>query len=214
MSSFFTGLEPFRDYLVSTGRRARVVPSAEGLDDGFFSRDKNIIALDGSAIDLVTLRVQGMMGPRQLLSAGAFTFRLKGIPVFSRKLVPIQYHYIVRLPRVYPWLSTKLVQETRGVLGRERVSMAWSTPYLGARIERDAEIMRTLHEHITVDDGLEVRAEVDKSFVRIIHSRASVLETNLFELKILELHRQLAPPALLAAFEKIAMLVRAPLVTT
>jgi hypothetical protein len=203
------GLESFCRYLNATGRSARIVGSANGLPVGVFSRDKNIIALEGSEIDLVTLRMAGIIGPRQSLGARSFGVSIGVLPLAGNQLIPIQHHWIVRLSKpAYPWLATKLVQRTQGFFKKRRVGLAWTGQLVGPLFEAEPDIIHPLREHFQIHDTLEIVPEPDAQLVRIIHKHATSVSYNLFAQNPVSVQRNHAGARLIAAFEKMAEILK------
>jgi len=212
LSAAVVDLEGFRAHLVSTGRSARRAPGVVDEDDGFFSsKCDNVLALEGSPIDLVVVRLQGHVGPRQILSARAFSVNVNGLPLIGRDVLPVQYHYVLRTRSAYPMLDTKLEQERRGVIDRKRVGLAWTGTFVGPKLAADRGLMDALSEHLGVEDGLVVRADPKRGLVRIIHSRLMTCDYGVAREKWLEVNRVFPAPALLDAFDRIALRLRAPL---
>jgi hypothetical protein len=210
LQGMLVGLEPFCRYLVATGRKARIVDGAPDLHTGFFFPDRNVIALEDSPIDLVSLHLGGSIGLSENLASPSFAVGVRGIPLVGRKVSPIQYHWVVRLQKTaYPWLATKLVQETRGFVRRERVGMRWTGKLVGPRFEADPGIMEALASWIRIHDVLEVRPEPDRRLVRIVHKRSASFSYNLFDAEVFKVDRDHAGARLIDAFERMAVILRA-----
>ncbi len=203
------GLEPFCRYLNATGRNARIAFGAKELSSGFFSRDKNVIALEGSELDLVTLRMAGTVGPRQNLATRSFGVSVGGIPLAGRTLVPIEYHWIVRLSKpAYPWLATKLVQKTRGFFKKECIGTSWTGQLIGPLFDAEPVIMEAIRAHIQIHDALRIEPEPERRIVRIVHKHAATVDYNLFDNEMLKVRRDHSGQALLLAFEKMAEILK------
>ena len=74
-------------FLSVVGRPARVLDTRP-VDLGM--RDAHVIRVSGSPIDRISLRMQGVVGPRQLLGAGSFMASVGPVPLASRGVLPVQ----------------------------------------------------------------------------------------------------------------------------
>jgi hypothetical protein len=63
------GIGPLCAYLNETGRKARIVDGAPELSASIRGGDNHVIALEGSPIDLLTVRMQGWINERASASA-------------------------------------------------------------------------------------------------------------------------------------------------
>jgi hypothetical protein len=205
------GLHELGAWLTALGRRAEVVPfgGVDWLDGGFFSRDRSLLRLANSTVDVVAIRMQGAVGPRQNLEAGAFTFAIGGLPVASTQVLPLQYHYLVREAAASSAFSAKLAPRWKGWFSRERVGFGWKGGELAEVLARDAWLLGCLHAWLPVDDEIRVVPEPSRGFVRVVHKRAAVLRYSLFSQEIVQFYRGYLPEALIVCFERIAWHVRA-----
>lgn len=203
------GLEPLCRFLNDVGRPARVVEPPDDLKKGFFFPDKHVIEIEGSPLALVSIHMGGTIGPREALSNPSFDFAIGKLPAVSRKVLPMQYHWVVRTKGTpYPWLATKLEQETKGFFARERVGLSWTNKVLGPRFAKERTIMDPLAANLKPHDALEVRPEPEKRIVRIVHKRAASFEYNLFDPEIFKARRDSASLPLLEAFEAMARIIQ------
>src|SRR5262245_8054799 len=94
------GLDAFAAYLSDTGRSARVAKPEQvpWLESGFFDQHKQLVVLEKSPVHVISIRMQGTVGPRQNLLGGNFSFKVGPIPIMSNRTFPLQYNYIVRGP--------------------------------------------------------------------------------------------------------------------
>lgn len=203
------GLEPLCRFLNAVGRPARIVEPPDDLKKGFFFPDKHVIAIESSPLALVSVHMGGTIGPREALSNPSFDIAIGKLPVMSRKVLPMQYHWVVRTKGTpYPWLATKLEQETKGFFARERVGLSWTNKVLGPRFAKEPAIMEALAANIKPHDVLEVRPEPEKRIVRIVHKRSASFEYNLFDLDIFKARRDSASLPLIEAFEQMARIIQ------
>ena len=202
------GLEPLCRFLNDVGRPARIVEPPSDLHGGFFFPDRHVIAIESSPIALVSVHLGGTIGPREALSNPSYQVSIGKLPIAARKVLPMQYHWVVRTKGTpYPWLATKLVQETRGFFSRERIGLSWTHKTLGPRFAKDPAIMEAFAQHVRPHDVLEVRPEPEKRIVRIVHKRSSSFEYNLFDPEIFKARRDSASVPLLEAFERMARII-------
>lgn len=204
------GLEPLCRFLNDVGRPARVVEPPADLRKGFFFPDKHVIEISGSPLALVSIHMGGSIGPREALSNPSFDVAIGKLPVVSRKVLPMQYHWLVRTKGTpYPWLATTLEQETKGFFKRERVGLSWTNKVLGPRFAKEPAIMEPLAANLRPHDALEVRPEPEKKIVRIVHKRSAAFEYNLFDPEVFKTKRDHASLPLLEAFEAMARIIQA-----
>jgi len=211
--SQLTGLDELSAFLSATGRGGRIADRAEfsWLDQGPFAADRRLAVVESSPIDLVSVRIQGVVGPRQLLASGAFSLRVGGLPVAGNMVLPTQTHLLLRRPGVHSGLQASLVQQRQGFFSRTRVGLGWRGRDLAVALQADAELASALMQHLDVDDDLVVNPDPARQLVRIILKRSTQLRWGLFADpgKLGSFHRRDLAGDLFACLERIAEHVRA-----
>lgn len=199
------GLDAFARYLGDTGRNARVAKPEEvpWLESSFFDQHKQLVVLEKSPVQVISIRMQGAIGPRQNLINHSFSFKVGPIPIMSNRVWPLQYNYIVRGPERFA-LASKLKQKTKGFFARERQGIYWSGGELASTLMRDEALMADLFQYLDVEDALEVIPETGKGYTRIVHKTTMSVRYNLLADEIVQLYRGKLPEPLLNAMETIA----------
>jgi hypothetical protein len=188
------------------GREARVVDrsAVPWLPQGFFASDRDLVEVDGSPVAVVSLRLHGVVGPRQLLTAGAYSLKIGGIPVARRDVLPVQLHFLVRRADAGSAAPTHLVQVGRGWFSRQRTGLAWDGPH-AALLAGETGLLAALDPEIGPDDALTVKPE--DGLVRIVLARRIVAHLGLAAgADLARVDRPPLGPALLGAIERIAAL--------
>jgi hypothetical protein len=205
MMGDFVGLDSFVSYLRGTGRNARIALPTEvpWLESTFFDQHKQLVLVEGRAIDVISIRLQGSIGPRQNLLNRAFTINIGPVPIASNQTWPLQYNYIVRGPDQFA-LRAKLKTRTQGFFNREKRAIFWSGGALADVLAKNEALMADLFEFLDLNDELEVQPETAKGYTRIIHKTTMELRYNLLSDEIVSLFRGKLPEPLLASIETIA----------
>lgn len=107
-------------FLTAQGRPARVLDDRPS-DLGF--RDAHVLRVSGSPIDRISLRLEGVVGPRQLLGGGSFLAMVGPVPLASRGGLPVQARLLLDgAPDPGP---ARLVWQTEGLLRKTRIGASW-----------------------------------------------------------------------------------------
>ena len=204
----FLGVDDFCTYLDGLGYPARRSSQAERerLPARLFSPDAHCITVEGAGFDMVSVRMQGVVGPRQLLRARAFTLKVGSIPLVSRRLIPLRFHFVVfrDLPGDLVALEARLRIVRRGLWSSGIHRVRWTGGQLGARLDNDPRLAELLQGSMVADETLEVSADRAAGCVRIVHGCTRQMDFSLFEREWLRFHQRLAPPELIAAVDRIA----------
>lgn len=191
----------------AAGRAARVVaPDDVGwLPGGWLTPDRDLIEVRGSPIAIVSLRLSGVVGPRRMLAAGAFSLRIGGLPIARRDVVPVKLHFLARLPDVGPGHAAELVQLGRGWLStRPRDGIGWRGP-LARALSADGPLLLALDAELGDDDGLRIVPDAAAGAVRIVLARTLVTHLGLAAgADLARVDRPPLSPALIHAIERIA----------
>lgn len=191
------GAQELADFLSLVGRPARVLdrrPSDLGL------RDPHVLRVSGSPIDRISLRMQGVVGPRQMLGAGSFLAIVGPVPLASRGVLPVQAHLL--LDGAADPGPAELRWQTTGFFRKERVGVAWRGGPLADDLMAAPGLAESLLAELGPHDGIRVKAERDR--VRIVLRRSVTVEVGVFIDGLGRRHATPWSPALLDALETIA----------
>jgi hypothetical protein len=184
-------------FLSVVGRPARVLDTRP-VDLGM--RDAHVIRVSGSPIDRISLRMQGVVGPRQLLGAGSFMASVGPVPLASRGVLPVQAHLL--LDGADDPGPAELRWQTTGFLRKERVGISWRGGPLADALEQAPGLSDRLLSELGLHDGISVMAE--RARVRVVLRRSVTVEFGIFIDGLGRRHATPWSPALLDALETIA----------
>lgn len=211
LREFLVGLYALCDHLVAQGIRARV------LDDGdperpekrFLERDLGWVKVEERAVSLVAIRFGGTLGLHP--SNWSTSFALGPVPLSSKKIHPVQYHFVVpkdptASPRAF---EAKLRVETSGLLRREVTGVRWDGGRMAGVLAADKSLRRDLRDTIAPHEGVKVVPDERARFVRIVYRGRLVFGFNLLSDTIVHVDRGLPSARMVDAIERIAAKVAA-----
>lgn len=184
-------------FLTAAGRPAEVLetrPPDLGL------RDAHVLRVSGSPIDRISLRLQGVVGPRQLLGAPSFIASVGPVPLASRGVLPVQAHLL--LEGAPDPGRARLVWETEGFFRKTRTGVSWRGGPLAERLAAAPGLCKALMAELGPHDGVEITAEPGR--VRVVLKRSVTVEVGIFIDGLGRRHDSPWTPALLTAMETVA----------
>ncbi len=204
----FLGVDDFCTYLNSLGYQARrsTQRESERLPPRVFAPDAHCITVEGAGFQLISLHMQGVVGPRQHLKARAFTLKVGPLPLVSRRLFPLRFHFVVfrDLPADLRALEAQLRIVKQGFWNPTIHSLRWTGGQLGARLDNDERLRGLLEASMAADETLRVQPDLEAGCVRIVHGCIRQVDFSLFEREWVRYHQRIAPPELTAAVDRIA----------
>lgn len=202
------GFDDLLTNLRALGYRARAASGDERARLG--ASDRHCITLEGHAVDMISVRLEGGVGLRDNLRHRAGRVSLGWLPVSSRTVLPIRTHYIFRCdPREESGnLSARLELECEGIFKRRAVAAYWSGGRLAGVLNAEPRSVARLLGLVGPTETLRIKPDVAAGCVRIVHGTVRVLDYSLFKEGLVSFQQDLAPRELLLAIEGLAEQVR------
>jgi len=201
-------VEQFCTYLGTQGFSARRSTGEEmgRLRTSRWDRSSRCLTIEDSPVSLISIQMRGWTGPLQNLRAGAIDLRVGPLPVLTRHVLPMQFHYIVDADARGRGgeIEARLELVKHGWWKQTLHGIIWRGGALAKALNRDADVGRDLLASLQPDEALEIVADQTSACVRIVHKCTRVMESSVLATEMLEIEQMLAPPGLLRAIEGIA----------
>lgn len=206
-------LEDLWENYSNQGVDASVLPedSPEALEQGegsqklvrfFFGGDIGYIQVKGLNYDLVTVRLA--LAPRSTSSVNIAGYHS------TKQEIPISYHYIVPTRTVDDQtLRARLKKETKGLLRRELVAVAWRGGRLADLLNSEPELNTLIASLLTPKDDIKVEYDRKHAVTRIVLTlRAEVRRKGFLLFLKTEFNPRLPSAQMADAINRIGGLVR------
>jgi hypothetical protein len=194
-------------YLRSLGYEVRpaITEEKERLGGGWLKGDHHCIAVAGRPFEMISLRNEGWVGPWDSLRHGGGSFKIGGVPVKSRTVLPLKTHYLFFCePRqAHRELTAELRLRKEGIVRRKVVGGYWEGGRLAAVLNMDRPTLDALVANIGPSEKLTLEPDHGAGCVRLVHRSVRVIDFSLFKKNLVSFHNELCPPEMLEAFERV-----------
>jgi hypothetical protein len=163
--------------------------------------DLGYLALKGGPTDLLAVTNPGLSSMR--LSNWSHTTSIGRLPISARKVVPVEYHFILR----FAGLLSRDTFEARFRGPAKHPS--WRGGRLAELLETDGLLAASLGAELKPHERFLVRADPRRGFVRIVCETSLRAGFSLFPTPKLELESGLPSHALLSLVDRVVQRVRA-----
>lgn len=206
------GLDQLRDHLLALGYEVRVSTEAERARLGSrpFDKDQHCLTVSNRPFDVISVRLEGGVGPLENLGLRAGHVSVGLLPIRSRTVLPIKAHYVVLCEpgRASPELAARFKLRKQGLLSRRVVGGSWEGGAFATRLNGDQAMIDMLVSSLGARQGLEVVPDPGASCIRVVHRSSRVLDFSLFKPGLVSFDQDMAPPALLEAIGRVASWIR------
>ncbi len=197
-----TGVEDLCRHLNDLGIAATILPeeSEERVERGWARSDLGYIKLEDRHVDLIAVRYGGALSPHP--SNWSARLNVLSLPLVSRKVVPVQYHFIVR----YGGLADRATFKVD--LKNSRGGPHWRGGKLTRLLQQDSELASDLVFALDKHEKLWIRADSLHQCIRMVLKTRLVFHFNLVPKPRVVLDRGLPSPELIELIERVARQVR------
>jgi len=195
-------------HLLALGYQARISTAEERA--GLSRRDTHCLTVSGRPFDMISVRLEGGVGPLENLGLRAGTFSIGVLPIASRTVLPIKVHFIVLCEpgQARQDLASTLRLRKQGILHRRVVGGCWEGGPLAAVLNGDPATLNAVVSCIGPRESLTVEPDAGAGCVRIVHRSSRVLDFSLLRKDLVRFHQDLVSRTLLEGIEGVAGQIR------